>query len=447
MTDGPDRNDLDRQQESLGARREAAGTSFGTSRRGQPVGPTIQISPKLAGCGCFGCSSLVVLVGGVGLLWIVGLYLLPDWRASRYVPNSCLVLDRKVESQVFDVLGPANQGPKKQEAYRPAIKIQYEVNGRKIEAWTYDASRIYSPDRAAQQAIVDSFQVGSTYPCWYDPDRPDQAVLVRGHSWGAYVFLILPIALLTVGGLGIALARTIATSEPRPVAPGGIPPNAPRVPRVIQALQTLAARRPGEFDPAQFGDPLAMKIEWSPLTAGGSSFRAHRLVEVDPDRLAFRATRRAILFALCVLLAGMGVLILMFSQIVSSFLSGRMNFNMFMAFLTALLFCAVGGYLLRSFTTPIVFDRQMGLFWKGRKAPDEFSDLDSLKNVANFKEIHALQLIAYYGGKYTSYEMNLVMTNAERLNVVVYSGGHRNIFRNDAAIVAEFLGKPVWDAV
>jgi hypothetical protein len=375
---------------------------------------------------------------------IVGGFLLPDWRASRYLPNSCLVLDKKLDSQMVDMPDPSGKGMRKEEAYRPAIKIQYEVNGRKIEAWTYDGSRMYSPDRAAQQAIIDSFQVGSRCPCWYDPDRPEQSLLVRDHSWSAYVFLILPIALLTVGGLGIWLARTIATSQPVPIAPGGYPPNVRQAPRVIQALQRLAVPR-AAFDPSQFGDPLAMKIEWSPLKGGGGNFQTHRLVEGDPDRLAFRATMGGILFALVFLLLGIGALIGVLISIVAGFSSGNINLNMLIALPIALLFCAVGGYLLYSWTTPVVFDRRTGYFWKGWKAPDEVSEPNSLKNAANFREIHALQLISNFGSEYSSYELNLVMVSGERLNVVVYGSGSRETLRKDAAILAEFLGKPVWD--
>jgi hypothetical protein len=137
-----------------------------------------------------GCASLVMLVWG-GLL--------PEWRANnRYLPNSCVVLDRRLASERFDDPdGGAREG------YHPEIKIHYQVDGRKYEVWTYDALRWFSSDRAAQQAIVDSFQVGATYPCWYDPDRPEKAILVRGHAWGLYVLLIGNIGFLLIGGLAI----------------------------------------------------------------------------------------------------------------------------------------------------------------------------------------------------------------------------------------------------
>ncbi len=113
-------------------------------------------------------------------------FLIPDWRSNnRYIASSSVVVDKRVHSQLFDVAGPKGQGVRQVEHYRPEIKIQYEVNGRKFESWSYDATGNHSPDRAAQQAIANSFQVGATYPCWYDPDRPERAILVRGHTWSS----------------------------------------------------------------------------------------------------------------------------------------------------------------------------------------------------------------------------------------------------------------------
>jgi len=128
-------------------------------------------------------------------------FLLLDWRANnRYLPNSCVALDRRLARAE----GQANRrGGQGRPTYHPEIKIRYEVDDRKYEVWTYDAIFIWHRSRAAQQAIVDSFQVGATYPCWYDPNRPERAILVRGHAWVPYFCLTVPIGFLLIGGIGI----------------------------------------------------------------------------------------------------------------------------------------------------------------------------------------------------------------------------------------------------
>jgi hypothetical protein len=143
-----------------------------------------------------GCGLLVVFLRGFAL----------EWKANnRYLPASCVVLDRRLATgTVPDVVVEGDlHRPVERPAYHPEIKIQYVVGGRKYEVWTYSAIARFSTDRVGQQAIVDSFRVGATYPCWYDPDRPDRVVLVRGHIWLTDFALIVPIVFLVFGGAGI----------------------------------------------------------------------------------------------------------------------------------------------------------------------------------------------------------------------------------------------------
>lgn len=425
-------NDPERREDGVGREREAAGSASETTSGG---------GLNRVGCGCFGCSSIIFLAGCGLLVVILWAWLLPDWRVNnRYIASSCQVLDKKLESQLFDVPGGPNKGVK-EESYRPALKIQYEASGRKIETWAYDGGIIYSPNRASQQAIIDSFQVGATYPCWYDPDRPDQAVLVRGYNRGAYLTLIFSIGLLVVGAVGMWQVRWISTNRPSP---------APTVPRFIQSLQGLGVPR-APIDPARFGDPLALKTEWGPCKGGGGgNLQTHNLVEVDPDRLQFRATIQATLFAIPFLLIGLGVGVVAMVSIVTEMRLPTKNLTGFLALIVGLLFSAVGAYFLYSITTPIVFDRRMGLFWKGRKEPDEMATLEPLISGTHIKDIHALQLVSSFGGggdRLPCHELNLVLTSGDRLHVIAYESGGRDRLRKDAAILAGFLKTPVWDAL
>jgi Protein of unknown function (DUF3592) len=161
---------------------------------------------KRAGCG-YAFFGLFFLTGA-GFLAVLVWLLLLDWRANhQYVPSSCVVLDRRLAvsmgEQVVHVSPDTGNETRQVPVYHPEIQIRYKVDGHTYEVWTYDAIARTSTDRAAQQAIVDRFQVGATYPCWYDPDRPDRAILVRGHAWGIYFVLIAPVMFLVVGVAGI----------------------------------------------------------------------------------------------------------------------------------------------------------------------------------------------------------------------------------------------------
>ena len=161
---------------------------------GQPIG--LPFGTRQRGPGCnFAILGTVVLVACISLVGIVSGMVLPEWRANnRYLPNTCVVLDKKVSRDDGGEEGPT---------YRPEIRIRYEVDGLPHEIWTYDALNTFSSGRAGKEAIIKRFQVGAKYPCWYDPERPGKAVLVRGYSWVPFITLIIPAVFLPLGGAGI----------------------------------------------------------------------------------------------------------------------------------------------------------------------------------------------------------------------------------------------------
>ena len=64
-------------------------------------------------------------------------------------------------------------------------------------------------------------------------------------------------------------------------------------------------------------------------------------------------------------------------------------------------------------------------------------------------EIHALQLLSKDRSdaehSYHSYELNLVLEDGKRINVVDH--GDETQIRTDAQALSRFLGKPVWDGI
>jgi len=63
-------------------------------------------------------------------------------------------------------------------------------------------------------------------------------------------------------------------------------------------------------------------------------------------------------------------------------------------------------------------------------------------------QIHAIQIVSELcpsgGLPFWSYELNLVLDDGDRLNVVDHAGLPQ--IREDAETLAEWLGVPVWDA-
>jgi hypothetical protein len=196
-------------------------------------------------------------------------------------------------------------------------------------------------------------------------------------------------------------------------------------------------------DPSRFEDPMARQADWNPAKGGGVNYRTHNLTEVNSNRLEFRASLVTKLLCLLFILFGVGMLSILYFE----FFSQRTN-TQALGFV-GLLLITIGVYMLYANTAPIVFDKQKGFFWKGRKAPDEMSNGETLKDAVRLGEIQALQLISEYckGNKssYFSYELNLVLKNGQRINVIDH--GNRNKLRENAATLSAFLAIPVWDGI
>ena len=161
----------------------------------------------------------------------------------------------------------------------------------------------------------------------------------------------------------------------------------------------------------------------------------------------FRASAGAIAFYLVFLLVGMGVIVGFSASNISS---GGFSFSMSTAvpLLIGLVFATAGGCMLYFGAAPIVFDKRRGAFWKGRRAPYEVVNTVALKHFAELGDIHALQLISEYcrsdNSSFYSYELNLVLEDGGRINVVDHGDLER--LQGDARTLSAFLETPVWDA-
>jgi hypothetical protein len=191
-------------------------------------------------------------------------------------------------------------------------------------------------------------------------------------------------------------------------------------------------------------DPIAAQIAWTPLARGGTSFRTRALVAVDASRLEFPATSGMRVFA--AVFAGIGVVVIAVGIGVSEVAGVGITLALF-GF--GVIFTAIGVGLWRSETTPVVFDRRQDAFWRGRTPPSRSASRAALPEYAPLGDIHALQIIeerlSSRSGSFRSYELNLVLRDARRLNVLDH--GDYPALRRDADTLAAFLACPVWDAV
>jgi len=144
----------------------------------------------------FFCVLLVVGIGGAAatLLTVV----LPEWRVNHdFAAHRCRVLDARLAKKESD------DGV----VYRPEVLIEYTLDGRSYQTWTFDIAGAYTADRAAQEARLAAFVVDRQepreYPCWYDPLDPSVVVVVRGYSWWLWPLSVVWGAFLLTGFGGL----------------------------------------------------------------------------------------------------------------------------------------------------------------------------------------------------------------------------------------------------
>jgi hypothetical protein len=197
----------------------------------------------------------------------------------------------------------------------------------------------------------------------------------------------------------------------------------------------------------RFNDSVANKTSWGPLKKGGASFGTHKLVEASTRRLEFRPAVFAIVFYTIFALVGLGMLGFVFYQEYQSGFAFESDF-VFLS-IGGLIFSSVGFVLGYHGTKPIVFDREYGFYWKGRKKPNRDIEYSHPELFTPLNNIHALQILSEYikGNKssYYSYELNLVFRDGRRTNVIDH--GNIDKIREDARKVSQFINRPVWDGI
>jgi hypothetical protein len=214
----------------------------------------------------------------------------------------------------------------------------------------------------------------------------------------------------------------------------------------IQRYLKSFSRGKNCFAPGTLGDPMAEKTVWTPANGGGASFCTHRLNTINPERMEFRSSWGARFFNLIFLIFGIGAMV---GFSFSMYSNGKFGFktDTIIPILFGFVFAFAGGMMLYFGAMPIVFDRRSGHFWKGWRIPEKMLNPETLKNHTRLDQIHALQLVSECcsgsESSYYSYELNLVLQDGSRINVVDH--GNVKKLREDAHMLSKFLEKPLWD--
>ena len=135
----------------------------------------------------------------IGVLMLAGVAV-PEWRINNQFieVNGRLIGKGLARHTLRDVFGGAKY------SWRPALLVQYVVEGEDVESWNTVHSSETSETRAFALHELDDWELGGQLRCWYDPDDIKTVVLKQGYSWWLWLLaLLLPGALVAFGVTGL----------------------------------------------------------------------------------------------------------------------------------------------------------------------------------------------------------------------------------------------------
>jgi hypothetical protein len=121
---------------------------------------------------------------------------------NNYQSANCTILAKKLETVT------TNGG---EDAYHPIFTFSVPASdGKTYVTHGYGLVESSSSNRKAEQALLDSYNVNSRYPCWYDASNPTHAVLNRDLDTMAFA----PGTIFVSGGLILLFIAFARRSKP-----------------------------------------------------------------------------------------------------------------------------------------------------------------------------------------------------------------------------------------
>lgn len=191
---------------------------------------------------------------------------------------------------------------------------------------------------------------------------------------------------------------------------------------------------------------LSDSIDWQPLQEGGTNFKTTELVQLASHRVQTKPAKAQQIFAGAFIFFGVVSMFFVLRHIMAA---DTFSGFVLIPALFSLLFSGIGVAALY-YPRPRIFDKHTGWFWRGSPKLFQSSEMQQLACACQLSQIKALQIIDEYisstdsdghSSSYHSYELNLVLKDGSRLNVMDH--GNKDSIEADASMLAEFLGVPV----
>ncbi|MFZ0548264.1 MAG: DUF3592 domain-containing protein [Candidatus Promineifilaceae bacterium] len=137
---------------------------------------------KLSLSGCLGSLGILAIFGLIGAgLSYWGWTILQDAKASASWPTASGLVTSSEVSHSTDSDG--------NDSYSPEVDYQYQVDGQSIVNSQIKFGENSYGNRRKAEEIAGNYPVGQQVTVYYDPERPDKAVLEPGVTAGSYIVL------------------------------------------------------------------------------------------------------------------------------------------------------------------------------------------------------------------------------------------------------------------
>lgn len=195
-------------------------------------------------------------------------------------------------------------------------------------------------------------------------------------------------------------------------------------------------------------DKVFTKVSWEPLKPGGSESKFKKLKQVNDSIISYKFSIGYLLF-IFILSTVLSFMLLTTIELLISQKESVKSFNKILFYSSFIIGLII---TINQSLKSITFDKELGYFFIGKKNVLNNIDRENI-NYCLLNHIHAIQIIKEHCTtkesksnrtvEYDSYEINLVLKDGNRINVIDHSD--LNSINEDVKIIQRYLNVPIWN--
>jgi len=135
----------------------------------------------------------IAFLACIPVLFFLAFLVMDDVRQfSAYEKTTCIIIDKKL------CWSTGSTGKTKSRIYDPLVSVRYKAGGTEIVSAGSMVKGTFSGRESSAEKKIAQYELGRSYPCWFDPEEPHEFLLERGLSWGWYLLCLGPVILLGI---------------------------------------------------------------------------------------------------------------------------------------------------------------------------------------------------------------------------------------------------------